>query len=130
MKTNFRGIEWSDEIVVELDDAIYPGDFNPHNVRPWFISDGLTALAIVFASSVDDAFDGAADANKLDAYQVPEDDVDSDDNGDEHDADGRSIARLGNAGEPFQIGDLSIEEMPMPKRSFAAEFAWWRKGNL
>ena len=37
MKTKIIGIEVDDSMVVNVEDCIYQGEFNPHNVRPWLI---------------------------------------------------------------------------------------------
>jgi len=106
--------QFSDSDVVNPDDYIPKGEYNPHNVRPWLLHHEGLSLAIVFAECLQDALDEAADAGKLDRFQVAEEDM-----GDYGD-DEEGITRLGNASEPFDIESVGVLELPNPPFSFCA----------
>lgn len=108
MKTKIIGIEVDDSMVVNVEDCIYQGEFNPHNVRPWLIYGLYGAYAIVFASNEQDALDIAADADKLKACASERLETDTD--------------YLGNAGDPYDLTDVGITALKIPKRSWLAEF--------
>ena len=133
MESQFNEIKFTDDDVIEIDDWIPSGEYNPHNVRPWLLHDNGFVLCIVFASSLQDALDIAVDESKLDRFQVSEEDLkadytfdtDSDGNRDYH-----GIAYLGNACESFDIESLGYIELPNPKRSWCATFnALQQKGK-
>jgi hypothetical protein len=104
----------SDADVANPSDYIPAGEYNPHNVRPFLIHAHGFPVAIVFASCLQDAFDEAVDNDKLDQFLVADQDLP--DYGDEEEG----IARLGNAGEPFDIQTLDAIELPNPPFSFCA----------
>jgi hypothetical protein len=114
MHAEYNQVRFTDDDVVNPDDYIPKGEYNPHNVRPWLLHDHGFTLAIVFADNLDDAFDMAADAGKLDAFQVSDNELV--DYGDEEEG----ISRLGNAGEPFDIEGIDVIELPNPPFSFVA----------
>jgi hypothetical protein len=111
-----QGVTFTDADVVNRDAYIPKGDYNPHNVRPWLLHDHGFTVAIVFASTLQDALDEAADAGKLDRFQVPEYDVK------DYGEDGDGLTYLGNASEPFDIESLGVLEMASPAFSFVALF--------
>lgn len=115
MQTKYQEITFSDSDIVNPDDWIAAGEYNPHNVRPWLLHDHGFVVAVVFADCLQDAIDEAVDAGKMDRYAV----ADSD-RGDYPDDEG--ISFLGNAGEPFDIETLGAIVLPNPLRSFAAQF--------
>jgi hypothetical protein len=115
MTATFNEIKFSDDDVVNKDDFIPKGEYNPHNVRPWLLHDHGFTVAVVFASSLQDALDEAVDADKLDRFQVTEAEM-----ADYPDDEG--IAFLGNASEPFDIEGLAAIELPNPPFSFVALF--------
>jgi hypothetical protein len=127
MQATFRHLNFdftfSDTDVCNPMDFIPKGEFNPHNVRPWFIHTEGFPLAIVFASCEQDALDIAADEGKLDRFQVTEEDLA--DYGDEEEG----LARLGNASEPFDIENVGMLELPHVPFSFAAMFTAAQKGQ-
>jgi hypothetical protein len=116
MTTSYQQITFSDSDIVNLDDWIAKGEFNPHNVRPWLLHDHGFAVAVVFADCLQDAIDEAVDAGKMDRYLIAESDLK--DYGD----DGDGISYLGNDGQPMDIESLGAIELPNPKRSFVAQF--------
>jgi len=115
MQTSFQDIKFSDADVVDLDNWIAAGEYNPHSVRPWLFHDHGFVLCVVFADSLQDALDEAVDADKLDRYLIAEGDMKDYENEE-------GISFLGNAGEPFDIESLGVIELPNPKRSFCAQF--------
>ena len=114
MQAEFNQIKFSDDDVVNKDDFIPAGEYNPHNVRPWLLHDHGFTVAVVFADCLQDALDIAADENKLDGFQVDEKDMA------DYGPDEDGICRLGNAGEPFDIQTLDAIELPNPPFSFVA----------
>lgn len=116
MQAVYQEIRFTDEDVVNSGDFIPAGEFNPHKVRPFLLHDHGFCLAVVFADCLRDALDIAVDAGKLDRYQVTESDLS------DYGPDEEGIARLGNAGEPFDIESLGALELPNPRFSFVALF--------
>ena len=116
MQAEFNRIKFTDADVVNKDDFIPVGEYNPHNVRPFLLHDHGFVLAVIFASSLQDALDTAVDEGKLDGCQVSEDDLA------DYGPDEDGIARLGNASEPFDIEALDVVELPNPSFSFVALF--------
>lgn len=88
-----------------------PWGFNPHSVRLWVIGNEFGALCAVWADCEQDALDEAVDANFLDSLQVdeaefaqmPEDEQDE-------------FARLGNAGEPFDLSNVWIQTVRLSEK--------------
>lgn len=118
LQATANGITFTDADVVNADDWIAPGDYNPHNVRPWLLHDHGFTVAVVFADCLQDALDIAADAGKLDSFQIAP--ADAADYG--LDTDSPTCAFLGNAGEPFDIEALDALELRNPPRSFVAQY--------
>lgn len=143
-------IKFTDKDVVNPDDFIPATNeayksHNPHHMRPWLIHDHGTAACVVFAQSQRDALDEAANAGKLDPWQI--DPSDEDDRADYMTTNEEEVASkydvyapeyvdtdgvkwywnmeptlLGNAGEPFDIEGLEVVELPIPKFSFCTLF--------
>ena len=116
MQAKFNEITFTDADVVNPDDFIPAGAYNPHGVRPWLLHDHGFTVAIIFASCLQDALDIAVDEGKLDAFQVSEDELA------DYGANEDGVSRLGNAGEPFDIEALDAVELPNPPYSFVALF--------
>ncbi len=116
MHAEFNQIKFTDADVVNADEFIPAGAFNPHHVRPFLLHDHGYAICIVFASTLQDALDIAVDAGKLDSFQVSEGDLA------DYGPDEEGIARLGNASEPFDVQALDAIELPNPAWSFVALF--------
>jgi len=114
MKAEFNQIRFDDADVVNPDDFIPDGEYNPHDVRPFLFHDHGFVIGIVFASSIQDALDELVDNNKIDHLMIDDNDL--------HDY-GEDYVCLGNAGEPFDIDTLGIVELPNPNWSFVAMFA-------
>jgi hypothetical protein len=111
MQSTYKQITFNDDDVVNPDEFIPAGEYNPHNVRPFLLHDHGFTLAIVFADCLQDALDIAADEERLDRFAVAADDVD-----------GEGLAYLGNAGNPFDIESIDVVELPNPAFSFTAMF--------
>lgn len=114
----------SDADVVNPGDFIPRGEYNPHHVRPWLALDHGFPIGIVFASGAQDALDELADSGRLDRYKVPEGDLPRREEEDEE----HGISYLGNAGEPYQIESMMLEELPTPAFSFCAMMAAMQEG--
>lgn len=113
----FQEIEFSETDVVNIDDWIPAGEYNPHNVRPWLLHDHGFVLAIVFADCLQDAIDIAVDEGKMERYLIT-----SANRADYTENDDR-ISYLGNAGEEHDIETLQAIELPNCKRlGFVAAF--------
>jgi len=109
-----NGVKVSDADFVNVDDFIPAGEYNPHNVRLWVLHDHGFVVACVFADCLQDAVDIAVDENKMDRYQVTEDEA-GDYGGNIYDSE--SLSYLGNAGEPFDIDTLQAFDVPSPEMS-------------
>jgi hypothetical protein len=94
--------------VVNPDDYIPTGEFNPHNVHPFLIHNEFGTLAIVYASGLQDALDEIVDANKLDSCLVSNEDYLEA----EREGYADEFANLGNAGEPFDLTYIGFVELP------------------
>lgn len=109
-------LTFSDSDIVNPDEFIPAGEYNPHNVRPWLLHDHGFPVAVVFADSLQDALDIAVDACRMDRYQIQESDYDDYGiNGEDP-----TCSFLGNAGEPFDIDTLGYVELRNPAFSFCA----------
>jgi len=103
--------------VVNPDDYIPTGEFNPHNVRPWLIHNEYGTLAIVYASHEQDALDEAVDGDKMDSCMVsPEDYAEA-----EREGHADEYANLGNAGEPFDLTYIGM--IPLPNKQYGVPTA-------
>lgn len=115
-EATYNEIKFTDDDVVQFDDWIPNGKYNPHHIHPWLLHDYGFVLCVVFAANLQDALDIAVDEDKLDRYQVdPYPDPDYPDD--------EGISFLGNASEPFDIESLGIVELPNPENSFCTLFA-------
>ena len=119
MNATVNQVQFSDADIVDIDEYIPAGEYNPHNVRPWLLHDHGFPVCVVFASNLQDALDAAVDADKMDRYLVTEDDA-ADYGGDIYSCD--ELAYLGNASEPFDIESLGYIELTNPPMSFVALF--------
>jgi len=115
---------FTDSDIVNPDDMILAGEFNPHNVRGWLLHDAGFTLCVVFADSLQDALDTAADEGKLDAFLIDEasntpgtSGLPADDYPTLGTDDEEGITRLGNAGEPFDTETLGYVEFAAPEFS-------------
>jgi hypothetical protein len=96
------------EDVVNPDEYIPAGSFNPHNMRPWLIGNEFGVLGIVYAHHEQDALDEMVDRDKLNSCLLSDEDAleRTDEDGNE------DFARLGNAGEPFDLDYVWMRELP------------------
>lgn len=116
-------ITFTDADVVNYDDFIPAGAFNPHNVRPWLLHDHGFVLCVVFAACLQDALDEACDAGKLEAFLVEDEELK------DYGPDGDGLASLGNAGKMHDIETLGAVVMRNPPASFCAQWNAARKGS-
>lgn len=116
MEATYKEIKFTDADIVNPDDFISAGEYNPHNVRPFLLHDHGFVLAVVFADGLQDALDIAVDNDKLDSFQISPADLA------DYGQDGENASYLGNAGEPFDIQAIDYVELPVPKFSFVALF--------
>lgn len=114
-QVNFNGVKFTDADVVNPEDFIPANEYNPRKVRPYVIHDCGLGLAVVFASDGGSALDTAADAGKLDGYQISDSDVEDYPNEE-------GVTFLGSASEPFDLDGVGVIELPNPAFSFVALF--------
>jgi hypothetical protein len=91
-------------------DVVVPGDTNPHNVGLWLIEGLYGPVAAVWSSNEQDALDEAVDADLMDAYLLSDEDAAERTEGSGDDAE-ENFARLGNAGEPFDLDDVRMHKI-------------------
>lgn len=110
----FRNYELSftDDDIIDHDDAPFAHEYNPHNHSAWLFHDHGFTLCVVFASCLQEALDEAADNGKLDRYQFSYKDYDGSD----------ELAHLGNASEPFDIESLGYVNFPLPTKSITKSY--------
>jgi hypothetical protein len=111
-------VQFSDSDVVNLDNWIPQGEYNPHNVRPWLLHDHGFVVAVVFADCLQNAIDEAVDEEKMGRYLVTNEDIGDYDDGWEDER----LSHLGNDGALHDIETLSAIELPNPPSSFCAQF--------
>lgn len=124
------------------EDMIFPGEYNPHNNRPWLIELGgsyQSVFKLVWATCEQDALDVACDNDMLDSIQL--DDIEADERvvheddcpSNDPELDPKFVnqccnywdnfARLGNAGEPFDLDNVGLTELDLTKQSL--QFMMW-----
>jgi len=120
---NLRGydVTISDADVVNVSEYLfYAEGSNPHNVRAWVALDYGFVLGMAFAECESDALDELADAGKLDAFLLSEEDQK------DYDADAEGVDFLGNHGRPFDVRNVELFAIKLPKFSFCALLAMER----
>jgi hypothetical protein len=85
---------------VLTNDVTFDGEYNPHGTKLFVISNEYGYVAAVWASCEQDALDEAVDADLLHCFAIEEADADED------------TARLGNAGEPFDLTYCGMHALP------------------
>jgi hypothetical protein len=100
--------------------AIEPGYKMDGVVKLYCVHNEYGAVALVFARCEQDAIDAAADAGKLDSCKIDPADTDYDADADTYL--GEEVNHLGNAGEPFDLTNIGVIELPVPKFSLAGLF--------
>jgi len=116
-----REYQFSEDDVINPDDMIPNGEFNPHNVRPWLMlkltnprgrkSKNASVIGVVFASCEQDALDEAVDSSDcMDRFQVTAAELVDYKTGEDSEGNPEysGIAMLGNASEPFDIESLDL----------------------
>jgi len=97
--SNVPFAELEDENIL-CNNVIFPGEFNPHNVRLWVIGNEFGPLCALWADCEQDAIDEGIDSGKLDGIMLSEEDAM------EREADGDDISLGGNASEPYDSDHL------------------------
>jgi hypothetical protein len=121
MKTcKTAGVKWSDADVINPEEYIPEGEYNPQGIHGFVLHDHGFVVAVVLASHLQDAIDIAVDEDKMKRYAIDSETLMSD--YDEEDREGGVVSYLGNAGEPHDIQTLGVVELHNSKRklSFAA----------
>lgn len=111
-------------LTFEDSDVVNPREFDVdgesvYGMKPWLIYGEFGTLAVVFATCEQDAFDEAVDANKLDSYQVSNEDIkewEDENPGKDND----SWMCAGNASEIFDQTYLQIVALPLVPLSLGA----------
>ena len=105
-------ITFSDADIANLDDIDYCDG------QAFLVHDHGFVQGIAFASNLSDALDHLADADKLEAWKLSDDEVR------ELDADdlGECISYHGNHSEAFHLDTMEYVEMPRVKLSYTASF--------
>jgi hypothetical protein len=104
-------IQFSDDDVLNHEDCIFAGDYNPHHVRGFLFHDHGFALAVVFAESLQEALDIAADHGKLERFALSDEEADDYDEG--------AINYVGNDCRPHDLESLQVQVFECPKLSIA-----------
>lgn len=81
-------------------DVIFDGEFNPHKIGLFVISNEYGFVCALWAGNEQDALDEAVDANLMDGFAIDETDVDE------------NTVYLGNAGEPFCLDNCGCRRVP------------------
>lgn len=115
MQATVNEIRFSDDDVVNPEDFLPTDAYSPHSVKPFLLHDAGFTLGVVFAESLQDALDIAADAGHLDSFRVS--DLDS---ADYPDDDGVSF--LGNDSARYDVDLVDAVELQNPVFSFVALF--------
>ena len=87
-------------------DIIFPGEFNPNNVRPWIIGHQFGALCVVWAECEQDALDNMVDlcpCEIVNCFVLDDEELEK-----PEETVREGIAYLGNSGEPCDISTLWI----------------------
>jgi hypothetical protein len=96
---------------VLANDVTFDGEFNPHKIGLFVISNEYGAVCAVWASNEQDALDEAVDNGLMDSFAVEGPiSFDEKEQADE-DEDGITVTRLGNAGEPFYLDNCAVSRV-------------------
>jgi hypothetical protein len=89
-----------------VSNVIFPWEYNPNNVKPFLVHECDFHSAIVWAEEAN-VLDFLADEYWMNRYLIEEKDLKDylDEDGNE------TCVRLGNASEPYDIENLTIEEL-------------------
>ncbi len=107
-----NGMSFDEKDVVGIEDW---EEGNPNFEQPFLIHTHGSTICIVFARCEGDAIDIAVDENKLDAFQITEEQL-KEDYGDDED----NISFCGNASEMFDLDTIGVVKLLNPKLSFTA----------
>lgn len=107
-----NGVRFTEDDVVNIDDW-NPGDDGLNAYKPWLFHDHGFVLGLVFAQTLQDAFDELADSGKIDSFAVSEAEM-----GDYPDEQG--LSHLGNECKPYDVECVCCVAMGNPPLSFVA----------
>lgn len=111
--TTPRGLVFLDRDVLNPEDYIPTGKFNPWNIRPFLLTNGIYTF-VIFAEYPRSAFNIAADLHRIDNCRL------LDEQAEEYESDGRRVSYLGKACYPYDIDDYVVEELANPTFSICA----------
>jgi hypothetical protein len=94
-------------------DVTFAGEFNPHNVGLFVVSNEYGAVCAVWASCEQDALDQAVDSDLMESFAAVEESIRfNEEEQTDEDKDGVSVTRLGNGGEPFYLDNCGCRRVP------------------
>lgn len=97
---------------VLTNDVTFDGEYNPHKIGLFVISNEYGYVCAVWAADEQDALDVAVDADLMQGFAV-EGPIRFDDEEQVYvDEDGVTVTRLGNAGEPFYLDNCGCRRLP------------------
>jgi hypothetical protein len=91
-------------------DIVFPGEFNPNNVRLWVIGNEYGSLCAVWAGNEQNALDESCDRGLMDSFLVSEEDI-AKSTEDER----VEWTHLGNAGECADLNNAWMAEATFDK---------------
>ena len=102
-----REIQIESQLVL-CNDIIFPWEFNPHNIKPYAISNEFGTLGVVWAEN-HEVLDVLVDAGLGNSLLIPESDMIFDMISDN----GNDVVYLGNASELCNIENVTIQEVEL-----------------
>lgn len=105
--------------IIMCNNIIFPGEYNPHNVRPWIIGNEYGVLAIAWADCEQDALDEAVDDGLMDECLVDDKEFTTTDKTEQSE-----LAYLGNASEPFDLTNVWIKPIKLNKQNIKLMMAF------
>jgi len=99
-------------------DVTFNGEYNPHKIGLFVISNEYGPVAAVWASNEEDALDEAVNADLMQGFACEGPIHFDEQEQTDVDEDGITVTRLGNAGEPFYLDNcacrpLAQSDMPV-----------------
>jgi hypothetical protein len=112
-----NNVKFTDADVINPNDLeLYATGSNPHNVRCFLLHDHGFSIGVAIAESLQDALDEAADAGKLDSFEVQEEDFDNYGMR----TDSPTCSFLGNYCKGYDVEAVSAIEFGIPRLSLCA----------
>ena len=107
-EATINGVKFTDKDIANPDDFFFDADSK--TIRGYLLHDHGFVLAVAFADNLQDAFDIAFDAGKLNSFKVEESEMEDYENEE-------GLDFLGNFCEPCDIENVSVVEFDPPKLS-------------